>query len=109
MYIRMASVPRTKTLPMSEYLKLVNKSKSGWRCFFIMQDEVSNLNYYIHNFMERNRNMRNNIDNPDDPDYQNPPTYGGKKKRKNKSKKSKSKKTKRGKTKKVRKTKRKHK
>ena len=65
MYIRMASVPRTKTLPMSEYLKLVNKSKSGWRCFFIMQDEVSNLNYYIHNFMERNRNMRNNIDNPD--------------------------------------------
>ena len=53
--------------------------------------------------------LRNNIDNPDDPDYQNPPTYGGKKKRKNKSKKTKSKKTKRGKTKKVRKTKRKHK
>ena len=58
--------------------------------------------------------LRNNIDNPDNPDYQNPPTYGGKKKRKNKSKKKKSNKTKPNKTKpkktkKVRKTKRKHK
>ena len=52
MYIRMASAPNTKTLPMSEYLKLINKSKSGWECFFVMQDEVHNLNSYIHNFME---------------------------------------------------------
>ena len=76
--------------------------KETYGLYGIMNIEMVQIYIYINNpFL-----LRNNIDNPDDPDYQNPSSFGGKKKRKNKSKKTKSKKTKSKKTKKVRKTKR---
>jgi hypothetical protein len=63
----MANRPTTKTLAYNEWLKLVNKAKSGWRAFFVMRDEVDELNDYIHQFSDRNRQLRENLN---DPNYQ---------------------------------------
>ena len=60
----MANRPTTKTLAYNEWLKLVNKAKSGWRAFFVMRDEVDALNNYIHQFSDRNRQLRENLNDP---------------------------------------------
>jgi hypothetical protein len=66
----MANRPTTKTLAYNEWLKLVNKAKSGWRAFFIMRDEVDELNDYIHQFRHRNRVFRQNLENINNPELE---------------------------------------
>lgn len=52
------------TMTRGEKFKLEQKAKQGWRCFFIMRDEVDGLNDYIRNFQDRNRIMRQNLNDP---------------------------------------------
>ena len=58
----------TKTLTSAEYHRLVSKGKSGWRCYFIMRDNYSDLSEYVFNLQDRNQNLREQLRRGEDVD-----------------------------------------
>lgn len=55
------SNPKTKTLTNSEYYQLVSKSKSGWRCFFIMRERYDDIRGYCNHLQTTCRDMREQL------------------------------------------------
>jgi hypothetical protein len=60
------SNPKSKTLTMSEYYQLVSKSKSGWRCFFIMRERYDDIRNYCNHLQSSCVNLREQLRNGDD-------------------------------------------
>ena len=52
-----------KTITVSEYRSLVSKSKSGWRCFFIIRDELEDMCEWVRETQFQNRHLRTQIEN----------------------------------------------
>lgn len=42
---------------------LINKSKSGWRCFFIIRDELEDMCEWVRETQFQNRHLRTQIEN----------------------------------------------
>ena len=55
-----------KTMPMAEYRTLVRKSKSGWRCFYIIKDELEDMCDWVGETAVATRQLRNQIENNED-------------------------------------------
>ena len=58
----------TKTITMSEYRSLVSKSKAGWRCFFIIRDELEDISEWVRQTSAANRLLRTQIENNEEVD-----------------------------------------
>ena len=57
-----------KTITMKEYRTLINKSKSGWRCFYTIRDDYEDMCGFMEQTQSINRNLRNKIHNKEDVD-----------------------------------------
>ena len=57
-----------KTITMKEYKYLIGKSKQGWRCFFIIKDELEDMCGYMGLTAAVNRDLRRQIINNEDID-----------------------------------------
>lgn len=60
----------TNTLTNYEYYQLVSKGKSGWRCFFIMRDRITELGEEFNQHIINNREMRRRIVEGEDCDIE---------------------------------------
>ena len=57
-----------KTITVSEYRSLVSKSKAGWRCFFIIRDELEDISEWVRQTSAANRLLRTQIENNEEVD-----------------------------------------
>ena len=57
-----------KTITVSEYRSLVSKSKAGWRCFYIIKDELEDMCEYATATRATNHLLRTQIENNEEVD-----------------------------------------
>jgi hypothetical protein len=55
------------TITKAEKFKLEQKAKAGWRSYFIMRDGYDNISQFVNVLQDRNRVLRENLN---DPNYQ---------------------------------------
>ena len=59
---------QTKTIPLSEYNHLVQKSKAGWRAFYILRDDFDDMGMFVNQLQGRCNQMRQQIERGEDVD-----------------------------------------
>ena len=67
-FLRTTNLLQSKTIPLSEYQHLLQKSKAGWRAFYILRDEFDDMSVYVRQLQLNCNSLRQQIERGEDVD-----------------------------------------